>query len=429
MKNLENVQGDERDVIYISVGYGRNRAGGVSMNFGPLNKEGGHRRLNVLITRARLRCHVFANLQSQDIALNRTASRGVAAFKTFLQYAETGVMPADAPSESGRDFGSPFQKILADAIRKRGYEVHEEVASGGRFIDMAVVDPNRRGRYALGVEFDGAAYHSARWARDRDRLRDQVLEGLGWRLHRVWSTDYFANPEREVDKVEEAILRATAPSVERAAESAPPPAAEIQPPRAPEIEREDAPPETDDRAAPPYEMASPQINLRWYALHEVPYTYLIDPIAEIVRAESPVHREEVARRIASAVGIGRLGSRIRNAINREITASVRRGRVNEREEFLWDPEMDAPTVRNRAALPPQHKKIELIAPEEIAEAVRVVVERAYTIRRDEAISKAASMLGFARASANIQGRIAARVRDMERAGVLTADVDSLRLGG
>ena len=119
VKNLENVQGDERDVIYISVGYGRNRAGAVSMNFGPLNKEGGHRRLNVLITRSRLRCHVFANLKSQDIALNRTKARGVAVFKTFLEYAETGVMPADAPSESGRDFGSPFQKKLADEIRAR----------------------------------------------------------------------------------------------------------------------------------------------------------------------------------------------------------------------------------------------------------------------------------------------------------------------
>ena len=438
VKNLENVQGDERDVIFISVGYGRNRAGAVSMRFGPLNNEGGHRRLNVLITRARRRCEVFTNLQSQDIALDRTQSRGVAAFKAFLQYAETGVMPADAPSESGRDFGSPFQKALADSIRERGYEVHEEVASGGRFIDIAVVDPNRRGRYALGVEFDGAAYHSARWARDRDRLRDQVLEGLGWRLHRVWSTDYFANPEREVDKVEQAILRATSVSAQDAAapptaardgEDDPPPtsAAESEP-RPPEIEREDAPVETDDRSAL-YETASPKIALGWRELHEVPYTYLIDAIEEIVRAESPVHWEEVARRIAAAVDIGRLGSRIRNTINREITASVRRGRVKKRGEFLWDPEMETPTVRDRDVLPAQRKKIELIAPEEIAEAVRLVVESAYTIRQDEAISKAAALLGFARASANIQERIRAVVSDMARAGVLLEDGDSLRVGG
>ena len=439
VKNLENVQGDERDVIFISVGYGRNRAGAVSMRFGPLNNEGGHRRLNVLITRARRRCEVFTNLQSQDIALDRTQSRGVAAFKAFLQYAETGVMPADAPSESGRDFGSPFQKALADSIRERGYEVHEEVASGGRFIDIAVVDPNRRGRYALGVEFDGAAYHSARWARDRDRLRDQVLEGLGWRLHRVWSTDYFANPEREVDKVEQAILRATSvsaqdanapPTAARDGEDdndPPPPAAESEP-RPPEIERENAPTETDDRAAL-YETASPRIALGWYELHEVPYTYLIDAIEEIVRAESPIHQEEVARRIAAAVNIGRLGSRIRNTINREITASVRRGRVKKRGDFLWDPEMETPTVRNRDVLPAQRKKIELIAPEEIAEAVRIVVESAYTIRRDEAISKAAALLGFKRATANIQDRIRAVVSDRLSAGALASDGDSLRVGG
>ena len=208
VKNLENVQGDERDVIFISVGYGRDANGQVSMNFGPLNGEGGERRLNVLITRAKRQCHVFTNLRSDDIDLNRTQSIGVRALKAFLAYAETGVMPEDLPYESTFAVDSPFQRAVAKRLRERGYEVHDEVATVGKFIDIGIVDPDKPGRYLIGIECDGASYHSARSARDRDRLREQVLTDLGWKLHRIWSTDWFRNPERELERAVEAIERA-----------------------------------------------------------------------------------------------------------------------------------------------------------------------------------------------------------------------------
>ena len=200
VKNLESVQGDEREVIFISVGYGRNDAGQISLNFGPLNGQGGHRRLNVLITRARTRCDVFTNLTADDIELSRTASRGVRVLKTFLEYAQSGRLPVDTAYASSRESGSPFQDAVAVALRGRGYQLHEEVASGGKFVDIAIVDPDAPGRYVLGIETDGATYHSSLRARDRDRLREQVLEGLGWRLHRIWSTDWFKNPERQLNR-------------------------------------------------------------------------------------------------------------------------------------------------------------------------------------------------------------------------------------
>ena len=445
VKNLENVQGDERDVIYISVGYGRDASGQVRMNFGPLNKEGGHRRLNVLITRSRLRCRVFTNLKSQDIALDRTKARGVAAFKTFLQYAETGVMPADTPTESGQDFGSPFQKTLADEIRARGYEVHEEVASGGKFIDMAVVDPNMRGRYALGVEFDGATYHSARWARDRDRLRDQVLEGLGWRLHRVWSTDYFSNPKREVDRVVAEIESAISESQTReAAQDEPPPTPDAPAPAAPQPEtapdKSDAPPpsdgvrrsegviETREFSAPPYETASHRIEVEWHHLYEALPRRLVGAIEEVVRVEGPVHIDEVARRIANAAGANRVGNKIRDAINLALTAAVKRKRVKMRGDFLWGPEMETPTVRDRSDLPAQQRKIELIAPEEIDQALLSTVRRAFGIGVDGAILEASKSLGFARTSAGMGETIRARVRELLKRGALAADGDLLRIG-
>ncbi len=208
VKNLENVQGDERDVIYISIGYGRDERGQVNQNFGPLNTEGGERRLNVLISRAKQQCHVFTNLHSEDIT---SETLGMRALRTFLAYAETGVMP-DIPSVSNFEVDSPFQNAVAKRLEERGYLVHQEVASGGRFVDIGIVDPKRPGRYIIGIECDGASYHSSRSARDRDRLREQVLRGLGWQLYRIWSTDWFRNPERELARAIEAIENAKHPN-------------------------------------------------------------------------------------------------------------------------------------------------------------------------------------------------------------------------
>ncbi|MDE2686329.1 MAG: DUF4011 domain-containing protein [Chloroflexota bacterium] len=208
VKNLENVQGDERDVIFISIGYGRDANGQISMNFGPLNNQGGERRLNVLITRAKYRCHVFSNLKAHDIDLSRTSSVGMRALKTYLEYAETGILPADVPYESGFSVDSPFQREVARRLEGQGYVVHQEVASGRNFVDIGIVDPKRRGKYIIGIECDGASYHSSRSARDRDRLREQGLKGRNWKLHRIWSTDWFNHPERELKRAVDAIERA-----------------------------------------------------------------------------------------------------------------------------------------------------------------------------------------------------------------------------
>ena len=156
VKNLENVQGDERDVIFISIGYGREENGRVYQNFGPLNREGGERRLNVLITRAKRQCHVFTNLHSDDISA-ASESRGMQALRTFLAYAETGRMPDNPRPSSTFQVDSPFQEEVTRRLEQRGYQVHQEVASGGRFVDIGIVDPQRPGRYIIGIECDGAA--------------------------------------------------------------------------------------------------------------------------------------------------------------------------------------------------------------------------------------------------------------------------------
>jgi very-short-patch-repair endonuclease len=206
VKNLENVQGDERDVILISIGYGRTQEGYLAMSFGPLNGEGGERRLNVLITRAKQRCEVFTNLTAADLDLTRTSAKGVAALKTFLEFAEHGRLHAN--QETARAMESPFEEAVHRALTACGHVVRPQIGSQGFYIDLAVVDPDQPGRYVLGIECDGAMYHSARSARDRDRLRQEVLEAVGWRLHRIWSTDWFRNPAAETERAVQAIEQA-----------------------------------------------------------------------------------------------------------------------------------------------------------------------------------------------------------------------------
>jgi very-short-patch-repair endonuclease len=166
------------------------------MNFGPMNKEGGHRRLNVAATRARHQVKVFSSLRPEDIDLSRTNARGVSDLKLYLDFALNGSRAlAEHAAPTGRGPDSPFESQVINALQERGWRVVPQVGVSGYRIDLAVVNPHAPGTFLLGVECDGATYHSAPTARDRDRLRQLVLEGLGWKIHRIWSTDWWFNRE------------------------------------------------------------------------------------------------------------------------------------------------------------------------------------------------------------------------------------------
>ncbi len=206
VKNLETIQGDERDVILLSVGFGFDNSRKFSMNFGPLNRDGGERRLNVLITRAREKCVVFANFTSRNLDLDENSSFGLRSLKVFLEFAETGRLTP--PAYNSGDFESTFEEIIYDFLVENVCEVHRKIGCAGYRLDLAIPDPYHPGRYVLGIECDGASYHSFRVARDRDRLRQQVLEGLGWKIYRVWSTDWYLHPKESKEKLLEAIKKA-----------------------------------------------------------------------------------------------------------------------------------------------------------------------------------------------------------------------------
>ncbi|MCK9151854.1 DUF3320 domain-containing protein [Methanobacterium alcaliphilum] len=203
VKNLETIQGDERDVILISIGYGFDEQHKISLNFGPLNQEGGERRLNVLITRAREKCIVFSNFKAMDLHVNNGTPFGVKALKTFLQYAETGNLGYG--DDRHEKIQGSFEDSVYEFLMENDIEVEREVGCAGFRVDLAIMDSQNYGRYLAGIECDGAMYHSSLVARDRDRLREQILEGLGWKIIHVWSTDWYRNREETKKKLLRAI--------------------------------------------------------------------------------------------------------------------------------------------------------------------------------------------------------------------------------
>ena len=200
IKNLENVQGDERDVIMISMTYGPEEVGKRTMQrFGPINTDVGWRRLNVLFTRAKNRMQVFSSMEQSDVLINKDSKRGVIALKGFLAYCENGTLQQSV--HTGKPPDSDFEIAVMHELEKAGYECEPQLGVAGFWLDLAVKDPNKPGRFLVGIECDGATYHSARSARDRDRLRQDILEQLGWEIHRIWSTDWFKNPQAQLEPI------------------------------------------------------------------------------------------------------------------------------------------------------------------------------------------------------------------------------------
>jgi len=204
VKNLEMVQGDERDVIIFSIGYGKDELGRMKMNFGPLNRQGGERRLNVAVSRARKSVKVFSSIDPEDIDLSRAKSKGARLLRNYLKAARDGITSIleDESLNSSAEFDSPFEIAVYEKLTSKGLELRKQVGVSKYRIDFGVVDPSQPGRYLLGIECDGAAYHSSPTARDRDRLRQQILEEkFNWKIHRIWSYDWINNPEKEAAKV------------------------------------------------------------------------------------------------------------------------------------------------------------------------------------------------------------------------------------
>ena len=201
IKNLENVQGDERDVILFSVGYGPDREGKVSMNFGPLNRDGGWRRLNVAVSRARKKMIVYAVLQPEQIDLSRTRSEGVAGLKAFLEYAKRGQNSLAVKAGAEQKTSEPLVVEIANAIAGLGYDVKWDIGCSEYKLDIAVVNPQNPDTYLLGILLDGENCKAAATEKDRFVLQPSVLKGLGWKIMRIWTLDWLDNPDKVLKEI------------------------------------------------------------------------------------------------------------------------------------------------------------------------------------------------------------------------------------
>jgi len=311
VKNLETVQGDERDRIILSIGYGHDESGKFAMRFGPLNRLGGERRLNVAITRSRFAVTVVTSIKAQDIDLTRANSVGSRLLRSYLDYAERGVESLKAEvTEAGRHpYESPFEMEVAKALEARRMTVHRQIGCSGFRLDLGIVHPLRPGQYVLGVECDGASYHSSATARDRDRLRQEILEGLGWKICRVWSTDWVRHPDKQIARITEAFARA----VEEA----------DNPRLIPEIPAEHC----DDDEKPKTAPRPNNTTTAFDSISEVPPEEIERVILELLTTCGTTTRSDLFIGAARKLGFRRLGSRIRHATKNTITRLLRTDKI------------------------------------------------------------------------------------------------------
>jgi len=431
VKNLENIQGDERDVIFLSVTYGKANDGRLRYNFGPLNGENGWRRLNVLTTRARQRMKVFSSMRGDEINAAATTSAGAKLLREFLSYAEHGHL-ASSTSSLTADTESPFEAAVLKELIQRGVTVVPQVGVAGYRIDLGVLDDAAPGRFLCGIECDGVAYHSSETARDRDRLRQQVLEARGWTIHRVWSTDWFKDRQGQVDRLLKRIEEARARAItEREAERETRARAAAELAQHPVAESRQSQGDTRNNAfdtpyapltAAPYMNAEGMGQYAGRELLEAPLSQVARAVAHVVSVESPVHVDEVITRVAS-MWATRAGSRIQARILEACQAVEREGLVRRRGSFLWSPS-DSVTVRSRAGT---RVPAERIAPEEYEAALLAALAGGHGFTRPQLTAEVRAVLGFGRTGAALDEAIGGTIDRLLTSGMLGESSTGVRL--
>ena len=419
VKNLESVQGDERDVIIFSVGYGRDRTGKLTMHFGPLNQEGGERRLNVAVTRAREKVVVVSSIRAADMDVAGLTRPGVLNLYRYLDYAERGIDALEVEMPQGAvDFESPLEESVGAAIRSLGYQVVPQVGCSGYRIDLGVLDPTRPGRFMLGVECDGAMYHSAYTARDRDRLRQEQLERLGWRLYRIWGPDWVARRESELkrlaDTLQSAVIAPSRPS--RAAEP-------VNARQVSVVDRDDLPDGEGDwppEWARPYTIFMVQTPVPKNEQFHWARATLIQMLDEVVENEGPIHIDLASRRLAERWGFQRVGARMSSAVEEASQCLVAQGGCERRGDFLWPKgdhfalQVRRPVLGERETLRP----IEHIPSEEVELALTLIVQSALSLPEEELVTQAARLFGFDRTGSKIRANLGQAAEQAVRSGKL-----------
>ncbi len=414
VKNLENIQGDERDVIFLSVTYGKAHDGILRHNFGPLNGENGWRRMNVLTTRARRMMKVFSSIKASDVHVRTDGSRGAILLRDFLAYAENRIL--DSPTLAAKaNADSPFELEVFNELTHQGLSLEPQVGVSGYKIDFGIYDPEVEGRFVCGLECDGLSYHSSETARDRDRLRQQVLERRGWEIHRIWSTDWFKDRRGQIER----ILRLVEGSIERARRSQ----SEEDLLFAEGIEKPkdslgiEVDPRNQNRLGiydrpklVRYTVAEPEMPRTYGYLLYASQEELKAVIMEVLDTEGPIHTKDLLTRVASAWG-QKAGTQIAG----RILLSVRQSPdIVSSEDFLFISGREV-KARSRAGIKGISTRI---SPLEIRDAILTILQTEHRFIRSDLITEVRSVFGFARAGSALQKLIGDQIELLLEDGTL-----------
>ncbi len=418
VKNLENVQGDERDVIIFSVGYGRDQKGQMTLNFGPLNKAGGERRLNVAVTRAREKVILVTSIKASDIAVTPSSPAGVSALHAYLEYAERTDEAWSTPHPEGT-FDSALEEAVGKEIQQMDYSIVPRVGCSAYPIDIGVVDPANPGSYLIGIECDGTTYRSSNSARDRDRLREQVLNQLGWRIHRVWSPDWVARRESEIRRLKDALDEACQLRAEPISQ---PIQREVQY----DIEVKQVQFGGSERIGVPYKVHPLKAIFNPYvriALSKYPYSTVEKNefhfqenrilqsrlLEELVREEGPIHFDYAVQKLAATWDVHRIGPKIISSTQEALEMLLKDHRLTVKGDFLWPNDLVEVPVRVPVpGVPESLRQPEHVPPEEIESAMKLVAQYALSISPESLIMETARVFGFT----HVTEKTKARLRDV-----------------
>lgn len=389
IKNLENVQGDERDVILFSIGYGPDKEGRVAMNFGPLNRDGGWRRLNVAISRARKSMFVYSTLKAEQIDLARTRSTGLEGLKGFLEFAARGKNMLAVNSKLNRNHQEGLESIVAERLRQIGYQVKCDIGCSEYKIDLGIVHPHKPDEYVLGIMCDGENYRLAGTAKDRNILQPSVLTALGWQLHRVWILDWLDNPDREIERIKNAIEIAIASKGSLK---------EVFSKSKLQFEQVDIQEKVDNNrkiygATKIEPMGSAE------TFHLVETTPEIEKtIASIIEKEAPISRKLLSRKILNTWGITRTGAKVEARIDNILAGmKLKQSKYNEML-FYWQAEQN-PNEYMAYRVPQDNetkRSMDDICEQEIANAIKKVINEQLSLSRMDLIREIAKLFGFTR---------------------------------
>ena len=410
IKNLENVQGDERDIIIFSIGYGKDEKGYMSMNFGPINKNGGWRRLNVAISRARQRLIVFSSIGAEDIDLSRTSMTGVMYLRSFLQYAESKAKYIPATNVSGlyEESISTIEADIYHRLTEKGYKVQKNVGKSRYKIPLAVLGED--GHYILGIQFDGPYYKDAKTARDREILIDSVLKNLNWNIYHVWSQKWLSSPEDEFSNILSTLEKVK---------------------KEPDIQQPAIQYKADFATSTPANTKTPTVYYNTAALNPVGmstesfYTVqsnqlILSQISEIIEKEAPVSFLYICRKIAAAWGMKRVGNKIANRIQtllKGFTSTTFNNGV-----FYWGKlNPDSYDIYRVPKNDQERRQPEDIAPTEICNAAKSILLEQIALTEAALAKETANIFGYARVMETTAEKFAEILRYGKNEGMLNMD--------